>query len=121
MSFDVGAAVGAGLIAGAVMSVLLYMGIAMMPRQMKINLFLMLGTPLRFCLLADIWHRTRYGAGHAPAGEAGANGDSGRLRLELPRHDSDGLFHPASSFRDSGRRSLRSTGLMSLLPMSLAT
>ena len=31
MSFDVGAAVGAGLIAGAVMSVLLYMGIAMMP------------------------------------------------------------------------------------------
>lgn len=44
MSFDVGAAVGAGLIAGAVMSVLLYMGIAMMPRQMKMNLFLMLGT-----------------------------------------------------------------------------
>ena len=26
------------------MSVLLYMGIAMMPRQMKMNLFLMLGT-----------------------------------------------------------------------------
>jgi len=44
MSFDVGTAVGAGLIAGAVMSVLLYMGIAMMPRQMKMNLFLMLGT-----------------------------------------------------------------------------
>ena len=44
MSFDAGAAMGAGLIAGAVMSVLLYMGIAMMPRQMKMNLFLMLGT-----------------------------------------------------------------------------
>ncbi len=44
MSFDGGAAIGAGLIAGAVMSVLLYMGIAMMPRQMKMNLFLMLGT-----------------------------------------------------------------------------
>lgn len=44
MSFDAGAAIGAGLIAGAVMSVLLYMGIAMMPRQMKMNLFLMLGT-----------------------------------------------------------------------------
>ena len=44
MSFDGGAAVGAGLIAGAVMSVLLYMGIGMMPRQMKMNLFLMRGT-----------------------------------------------------------------------------
>ena len=44
MSFDGGAAIGAGLIAGAVMSVLLYMGIAMMPKQMKMNLFLMLGT-----------------------------------------------------------------------------
>jgi hypothetical protein len=44
MSFDAGAAVGAGLIGGAVMSMLLYMGIAMMPRQMKMNLFLMLGT-----------------------------------------------------------------------------
>ena len=44
MSFDSGAAVGAGLIGGAVMSMLLYMGIAMMPRQMKMNLFLMLGT-----------------------------------------------------------------------------
>ena len=44
MSFDGGAAVGAGLIGGAVMSMLLYMGIGMMPRQMKMNLFLMLGT-----------------------------------------------------------------------------
>ncbi len=44
MSFDGGAAIGAGLIAGAVMSVLLYIGIAMMPRKMKMNLFLMLGT-----------------------------------------------------------------------------
>ena len=44
MIFDVGAAVGSGLVAGAVMSLLLYMGIAMMPRQMKMNLFLMLGT-----------------------------------------------------------------------------
>ena len=44
MNFDAGAAVGAGLIGGAVMSVLLYMGIGMMPRQMKMNLFLMLGT-----------------------------------------------------------------------------
>lgn len=44
MSFDGGAAAGAGLIGGAAMSVLLYLGIAMMPRQMKMNLFLMLGT-----------------------------------------------------------------------------
>ena len=44
MDFDVGGAIGAGLIAGAVMGVLLYMGIGMMPRQMKMNLFLMLGT-----------------------------------------------------------------------------
>ena len=46
MSFDGGAAIGAGLIGGAAMSVLLYMGIALMPRQMKMNLFLMLGTML---------------------------------------------------------------------------
>ena len=44
MDFDTGAAIGAGLIAGAVMSILLYMGIGMMPRQMRMNLFLMLGT-----------------------------------------------------------------------------
>ena len=44
MTFDGVAALGAGLIGGAVMSVLLYMGIAMMPKQMKMNLFLMLGT-----------------------------------------------------------------------------
>ncbi|MCH8185075.1 MAG: hypothetical protein IH862_03100 [Chloroflexi bacterium] len=44
MDFDGGAAVGAGLIGGAVMGMLLYMGIWMMPRQMKMNLFLMLGT-----------------------------------------------------------------------------
>lgn len=44
MSFDGGAAVLAGLIGGAVMSALLYMGIATMPRQMRMNLFLMLGT-----------------------------------------------------------------------------
>ena len=44
MDFEGGAAIGAGLIGGAAMGVLLYMGIAMMPRQMKMNLFLMLGT-----------------------------------------------------------------------------
>ncbi|HEU0021481.1 MAG TPA: hypothetical protein VFR55_07400, partial [Dehalococcoidia bacterium] len=44
MNFDTGAAIGAGLIAGAAMSLLLYLGIAMMPRQMKMDLFLMLGT-----------------------------------------------------------------------------
>ena len=44
MNFDAGAAIGAGLIAGAAMSLLLYLGIAMMPRQMKMDLFLMLGT-----------------------------------------------------------------------------
>ena len=44
MDFDGGAAVGAGLLAGAAMSMLLYMGIAIMPGQMKMNLFRMLGT-----------------------------------------------------------------------------
>ena len=44
MEFDAGAAIGAGLIGGAAMSGLLYMGIGMMPRQMRMNLFLMLGT-----------------------------------------------------------------------------
>ena len=44
MSFDAGAAIGAGLIGGAAMSVILYTGIAMMPNRMRMNLFLMLGT-----------------------------------------------------------------------------
>ena len=44
MEFDAGAATGAGLIAGTVMAALLYMGIGMIPTQMKMNLFLMLGT-----------------------------------------------------------------------------
>ena len=44
MEFAAGAAIVAGIIGGVVMSAVLYMGIAMMPRQMKMNLFLMLGT-----------------------------------------------------------------------------
>ena len=44
MEFDAGAAIVAGIIGGVVMSAVLYMGIAMMPRRMKMNLFLMLGT-----------------------------------------------------------------------------
>ena len=44
MSFDGGSAVAAGIIAGAIMAAVLYMGIAMMPRQMKMNLFQLLGT-----------------------------------------------------------------------------
>ncbi len=44
MDFDAAAAIVAGLGGGAIMSALLYMGIGMMPKQMKMNLFLMLGT-----------------------------------------------------------------------------
>ncbi len=44
MSYDVGAAVLAGLVGGAVMAMLLYAGIAMAPKQMKMNLFYLLGT-----------------------------------------------------------------------------
>ena len=46
MEFEGGAAVAAGLIGGAVMALLLYMGIAMMATQMKMNLFRLLGTML---------------------------------------------------------------------------
>ncbi len=46
MEFEAGAAVAAGLIGGAVMALLLYMGIAMMAAQMKMNLFRLLGTML---------------------------------------------------------------------------
>ena len=41
---DVGAAVLGGLIGGGVMIVLLYMGLLMLPAQMKMNLLLLLGT-----------------------------------------------------------------------------
>ena len=44
MDFEAGWAIGAGLIGGAVMVAILYMGIAMMPNQMRMNLLLMLGT-----------------------------------------------------------------------------
>ena len=44
MDFNGGAAVGAGLLAGAIMVIPLYMGILMLPTQMRMNLFLMLGT-----------------------------------------------------------------------------
>ena len=48
MEFNAGAAIIAGLIGGSVMAMLLYMGIAMMPNQMRMNLFLMLGTMMIF-------------------------------------------------------------------------
>ena len=43
MEFDAEAAILPGIIGGIIMAIL-YMRIAMMPRQMKMNLFLMLGT-----------------------------------------------------------------------------
>ncbi len=48
MDYDAAAAVLAGLIGGAIMVVPLYMGMAMMPTQMKMNLLLMLGTMMMF-------------------------------------------------------------------------
>ena len=44
MDFEPGWAILAGLIGGTVMAVILYMGIIMLPRQMKMNLFMMLGS-----------------------------------------------------------------------------
>ncbi|MCI0441414.1 MAG: hypothetical protein L0177_20115, partial [Chloroflexi bacterium] len=44
MDFNGGAAVGAGILAGAIMIVPLYMGMIMMPSQMRMNILLMLGT-----------------------------------------------------------------------------
>ena len=41
---DYSAAISAGLIAGAATAAMLYMGIAMMPAQMKLNLFYLLGS-----------------------------------------------------------------------------
>ena len=46
MDFEPGWAILAGLIGGAVMAALLYLGIYMLPKQMKMNLFMMLGTML---------------------------------------------------------------------------
>ena len=44
VDFEAGPAIAAGLVVGGVMVVLLYVGIAMMPRQMRMNLLLMLGS-----------------------------------------------------------------------------
>ena len=44
MEFEPGWAILAGLVGGAVMAVILYVGIIMMPQQMKMNLFMMLGS-----------------------------------------------------------------------------
>ena len=44
MDYSAGAAVGAGAVAAAAMGGILYMGIAVMPRQMTMNLFYMLGS-----------------------------------------------------------------------------
>lgn len=44
MDLEPGWAVVAGLIGGAAMAVILYMSMFMMPRQMKMNMFMLLGT-----------------------------------------------------------------------------
>ena len=44
MDFEPGWAILAGLVGGAVMAAILYMGIFMLPDQMKMNLFMMLGS-----------------------------------------------------------------------------
>ncbi len=44
MDFEAGWAILAGLIGGVAMAMMLYMGILMLPQQMKMNLFMMLGS-----------------------------------------------------------------------------
>ncbi len=44
MDFEPGWAILAGLVGGVVMAAMLYMGILMLPQQMKMNLFMMLGS-----------------------------------------------------------------------------
>ncbi len=44
MDFEPEWAILAGLVGGAVMAIMLYMGIVMLPQQMKMNLFMMLGS-----------------------------------------------------------------------------
>ena len=44
MDYDIAAMAGAGLLAGTVMAMMLYMGRAMVPQQMRMDLFLLLGT-----------------------------------------------------------------------------
>ena len=46
MEWDAGATIYAGLVGTAVMTAILYMGIAMMPRQITMNLLYMLGSML---------------------------------------------------------------------------
>ncbi len=41
---DIPATIGAGALSGSIMAAVLYMGIAMMPNQMKMNIFNLLGT-----------------------------------------------------------------------------
>lgn len=44
MDFEPGWAILAGLVGGTVMAAILYLGVFMLPKQMKMNLFAMLGT-----------------------------------------------------------------------------
>lgn len=44
MDYSIGAVIGSGLVATLVMTAMLYMGIAMMPKQMTMNLLYMLGS-----------------------------------------------------------------------------
>lgn len=48
MDFEIGPAIAAGLVGGGVMIMMLYAGIVMMPKQMRMNLLLMLGTMMGF-------------------------------------------------------------------------
>lgn len=44
LDYDVAAIIGSGLLAGTIMAAVLYMGRAMMPEQMRMDLFYLLGT-----------------------------------------------------------------------------
>lgn len=47
MDFDLGAAIIAGLVATGVMTAIMYMGLAMMPKQMPMNILFMIGSMMR--------------------------------------------------------------------------
>ena len=133
---DVGASIIGGLAGGGVMIVLLYMSMAMMPSQMKMNLLLLLGTMLvpvgaaAYVFGFAIHAMMSVGFGlvpcrdgrRSPRNDASAAsthglirdnrpavGFSARLfRPELPAAHRGWLFHAARHLRDCRWRRLRS-------------
>ena len=113
MDYDFGAAIAAGVVATVVMTAMLYLGMAMMPRQMPMNILYMLGSMMsrnKMMAYTDARHdgyrlgdRSR-GSVYCPGPDFGSDRMGSALRVCPLSHSGHGNGHDWDDASNDARR-----------------